>query len=77
MEPGKWHHIQWFLERLGSDHYRYNTLVVDGQSHDINRTFDPNPTDWKDTMGIQWQLDQSANGGDVHQWVDNVKLTVW
>jgi hypothetical protein len=77
MEPGKWHHIQWYMERLGNEHYRYNTLVVDGESHDINRTFDPNPIDWKDTMGIQWQLDQSSSGVDIHEWIDNVKLTVW
>jgi hypothetical protein len=77
MEPQRWHRIQWYLERLGSDAYRYNTLVVDGKSYDINRTFSPNPTTWKDTMGIQWQLDQSSTGVDIHQWIDNVKLTVW
>ena len=77
MEPGKWHHIQLRMERLGTDHYRYDTLVLDGQAYDINRTFDPNPTPWKDTMGIQWQLDQSSSGVDIHEWIDNVKLTVW
>jgi hypothetical protein len=77
MEPKKWHRIQWYMERQGSDSYRYVTLVLDGKSYDINQTFSPNPTPWKDTMGIQWQLDQSSTGVDIHQWIDSVKLTVW
>ena len=77
MAAGQWHHIQWYMERLGTSQYRYNTLVVDGQAYPINRTFSPNPTNWPDTMGIQWQVDQSSSGVDLHEWVDNVKLTVW
>jgi len=76
MEPNKWHHIQWYLERDSSS-YRYNTLVVDGTAYAVNRTFSPSTTNWKNTMGVQWQLDKSSTGVDLHQWVDNVKLTMW
>ena len=76
MEPNKWHHIQWYVERDDSS-YRYDTLVVDGTSYSVNRTFSPSPTTWGNSMGVQWQLDKSSTGVDLHEWVDNVKLTVW
>jgi len=76
MEPNKWHHIQWYMERT-SDTYRYDTLVVDGTSYAINRTFSPSSTTWPDETGVQWQLDKSSTGVDIHEWIDNVKLTVW
>jgi hypothetical protein len=76
MTPNTWHHIQWYVER-DNDTYHYDTLVVDGTSYGINRTFSPSATPWANSMGVQWQLDKSSTGVDIHQWVDNVKLTVW
>ncbi len=76
MEPNKWHHIQWSMERDNSS-YRYDTLVVDGKSYAVNRTFSPSASTWRNSMGVQWQLDKSSTGVDIHEWVDNVKLTVW
>lgn len=76
MAPDQWHHIQWYMERDGNS-YHYDTLVVDGASYSINRTFSPTSTSWKESMGVQWQLDESSTGVDIHEWVDNVKLTVW
>jgi hypothetical protein len=76
--PSTWHHVQWFVERLvGTDQYRYDTLVVDGEVHNINQIYETSPTAWSDAIGIQWQLDQSSTGVPLHQWIDNVKLTVW
>ncbi len=77
-----WHHIQWYVERLGHDQYRYNTLVFDGNaipfsSTPSNATFEPNPINWPDAIGVQWQLDQDISGHDLHEWIDNVKLTAW
>lgn len=72
-----WHHVQWYVERLGTEAYRYNTLVVDGQAIAVNQTYQPNPSSWADAMGVQWQLDQSISGHDLHEWIDNVKLIAW
>ena len=74
---GTWHHIQWYMERVSSNQYRYNTLVVDGVSHAVNQTFYTNGVNWADSMGVQWQLDLSSNGYDAHEWVDQVKLSIW
>ena len=75
--PDTWHHVQWYVERINPTQYRYDTLVVDGHGYGINEVWSVNPTSWPDAVGIQYQLDQSASGTPVHQWIDNVKLTVW
>jgi hypothetical protein len=72
-----WHHIQWYVERVSSTRYRYDTLVVDGQGYGINQVWAVNRTAWPNAIGIQYQLDQSANGIPVHEWVDDANLTVW
>lgn len=75
--PNTWHHIQWYVERVSPTQYRYDTLVVDGHGYGFNQVWAVNPTTWPDAVGMQWQLDQSANGDPIHEWVDNVKLTTW
>lgn len=72
-----WHHIQWYVERVSPTQYRYDTLVVDGKGYGLNQTWGVNPTSWPDSVGIQWQLDESANGDPIHEWIDKVKLTLW
>lgn len=72
-----WHHIQWYEERISATQYRYDTLVVDGHGYGINQVWTVNPTTWPNALGMQWQLDQSANGDPIHEWIDNVKLTLW
>jgi hypothetical protein len=72
-----WHHVQWYVERVSSTQYRYDTLVVDGHGYGFNQTWKVNPITWPDAVGIQYQLDQGANGDPVHEWIDNVKLTTW
>lgn len=74
--PG-WHHVQWYLERLNSTQYRYDTLVFDGQAYGFNQTWNVNTTTWPDMIGIQYQLDQDPTGTPLHEWVDNVTLTMW
>jgi hypothetical protein len=72
-----WHHIQWYVERVNSTQYRYDTLVVDGQGYGINQTYAANSITWPNAVGIQYQLDQSANGAPLYEWTDNVTLTLW
>ena len=72
-----WHHVQWYVERINSTQYRYDTLVVDGKAYGFNQVWTVNPINWPDAVGVQWQVDQGANGDPVHQWIDKVKLTSW
>ncbi len=57
--------------------YRYDTLVVDSKPYGLNQTWTINYTSWPDMIGIQYQLDQGSTGKPIHEWVDNVKLTMW
>jgi hypothetical protein len=76
--PATWHHIQWYIERLGSNQYRYVTLVVDGKAYNIDQVYHSvDAPDWDDAVGIQWQLDENSGGHALHEWIDNVKLTIW
>ena len=72
-----WHHIQWYVERVSPTQYRYDTLVVDGHPYGLNQWWTINYTSWPDLVGIQYQLDQDSTGTPVHEWVDNVNLTMW
>ncbi len=74
--PG-WHHVQWYVERISATQYRYDTLVFDGQAYGLNQTWNFNSTTWPDMVGIQFQLDQDPTGTPLHEWVDNVTLTMW
>ncbi|MGH9590130.1 MAG: hypothetical protein ACRD25_07025, partial [Terracidiphilus sp.] len=74
--PG-WHHIQWYVERINPTQYRYDTLVVDDKPYGLNQTWNFNDTTWPDMVGIQFQLDQDPTGTPLHEWVDNVTLTMW
>jgi hypothetical protein len=75
--PDTWHHIQWYEERISPTQYRYDTLVVDGHGYGLNQVWTVKPTTWLDAIGIQYQLDQSADGTPIHEWIDKVKLTMW
>jgi hypothetical protein len=74
--PG-WHHIQWYVERLSATQYRYDTLVLDGTPYGLNQTWTANDTTWPDMIGVQFQLDQDPSATPLHEWVDNVTLTMW
>jgi hypothetical protein len=74
--PG-WHHVQWYMERLNSTQYRYDTLVFDGTGYGFNQTWTVNSTTWQDQLGLQYQLDQDTSGTPLHEWVDKVTLTMW
>jgi hypothetical protein len=74
--PG-WHHVQWYVERINSTQYRYDTLVFDGKAYGFNQTWNFNDTTWPDMIGIQYQLDQDPSATPLHEWVDKVTLTMW
>ncbi len=72
-----WHHVQWYVERISPTQYRYDTLVFDGQPYGFNQVWTVNDTTWPDMIGVQYQLDQDPTGTPLHEWVDNVTLTMW
>jgi len=74
--PG-WHHVQWYLERISPTQYRYDTLVFDGKAYGLNQSWNFGSTTWQDMIGVQFQLDQDTSGTPLHEWVDNVTLTIW
>ena len=74
--PG-WHHVQWYLERISATQYRYDTLVFDGKAYGLNQTWNFGSSTWQDMIGVQYQLDQDTSGTPLHEWVDNVTLTMW
>ncbi len=75
--PGTWHHIQWYMQRLSGNRYKYVTLVVDGKAYDVNQTYSAGWSGWDDSLGVQWQLDLDGSGADAHEWIDKAKLTIW
>lgn len=75
--PNTWHHIVWYTTRLSSTQYKFNTLVVDDKSYTINMTFNAQPTNWGDVIGVQWELDLNGNGAPAREWVDQSTFTVW
>ena len=74
--PG-WHHVQWYVERISSTQYRYDTLVFDNHGYGFNQTWNVNHTTWQDMTGVQFQLDEDPSATPLHEWVDNVTLTEW
>jgi hypothetical protein len=78
-----WHRIQWFYHRVDGDtscdgfpcEY-YDMLNVDGNYTQFNLTYpsSPIPEGWGNTSGLQMQLDISASGKSLSEYVRNVSL---
>ena len=76
--PNTWHHMQLYTTTNASKHqYTYITMVIDGKSTPINITGNAKYLNWGDNVGVQWQLDENANGSGDYEWMDNAKLTIW
>ncbi len=76
--PNTWHHIQWYMTtNPGAHQYTYHVLVVDGHSYTVNYTGTAKYLAWSNNLGVQWQLDDNAQGGGYAEWIDNATLTIW
>jgi hypothetical protein len=76
--PGNWHHVQWYLQRnANTAQYTFVTLVVDGTSYAINRTYSAKNLGWSANLGVQYELDVNASGQAFEAWIDQSSLTVW
>ncbi len=78
-----WHRIQWFYHRVDGDtscdgfpcEY-YDMLNVDGDYTQLNLTYPSGPLTegWGDNSGLQIQLDISASGKSVMEYLKSVSL---
>jgi len=76
--PNTWHHMQLYTTtNINAHQYTYVTMVIDGKSIPVNITGNALYLNWGNNVGVQWQLDQNANGSGHHEWMDNAKLTIW
>jgi hypothetical protein len=76
--PNTWHHMQLYTTtNVNAQQYTFVTMVIDGKSIPMNITGNALYLNWGNNVGVQWQLDQNANGSGVHEWMDNAKLTIW
>lgn len=71
-----WHHVVATYHR-NRNKVSYDRLSVDGVTARINvdASSGPLPAGWGDNLGVQFQLDIGANGGQATEWVDMVTLT--
>lgn len=75
--PNRWHHLTLKYHRTLDLQMHYDSLTLDGVSVWIGYT-QPSyalPPGWVNNLGVQFQLDTGAKGGQATMWVDNVSLS--
>ncbi len=73
-----WHHVQLYVTSSLANHtYTYQTLVIDGNPTVLNATYSALSNGWGPTIGTEAQLDGNSSGTAIHEWIDNMTLTVW
>ncbi len=88
-QPNVWYHITWHFHRTKDKlmHYdslsivQYNTSnqPVSTNTYALNIAYPsgPMPSGWTSNMGVQFQMDSNASGGQLQEYVDAVTLTAW
>ncbi len=88
-QPGVWYHITWNFHRTKDKlmHYdsfsiaQYNSSnqPVSTSTHTLNIAYSSGqlPSGWTSNMGVQFQMDSNASGGQLQEYVDAVTLTAW
>lgn len=79
LSSNSWHHLIWYVKRVGTtlDQIQYVSLTLDGVTYNVNMLEPSQVTSWNQVLGVQYQQDIGPSGIGFHQWVDNVKLTIW
>jgi hypothetical protein len=73
-----WHHVQLYVTgNLANHTYTYQTLVIDGTPTVLATTYSALYNGWGPTIGTEIQLDGNSSGAAIHEWIDNMTLTVW
>ena len=52
---------------VASNTYAFNQVLNSGFT----------PSNWKDTVGVNFQMDIGKKGAEMQEWVDQVHLTAW
>jgi hypothetical protein len=88
-QPNVWYHITWNLRRTPDKMMHYDNFTIvqyDGNknilasnTYTLNLAYPsgPLPKGWDSVLGVQFQMDANANGGQMQEYVDQVKLTAW
>ena len=73
-----WHHVQLYTTgNLANHTYTYQALVIDGNATVLNATYSALNNGWGPTIGTEAQLDGNSSGIAIHEWIDQMTLTVW
>jgi hypothetical protein len=78
--PNVWHTVQMYITTDHVNHTEtYHSLVVDGQLYPLEMTIGVTNVGFESNLGFQFQIDNKngSTGPGVHEWIDNVSLTVW
>jgi hypothetical protein len=79
LSSNSWHHVIWYVKRVGTtlDQLQYVNLTVDGVTYNVNMLEPSQATSWNQVLGVQYQQDIGPSATGFHQWIDQVRLTVW
>jgi hypothetical protein len=78
--PNVWHTVQMYITTDHVNHSEtYHSLVVDGELYPLEMTIGVTNVGFASNLGFQFQIDNKNGdtGAGVHEWIDNVSLTVW
>jgi hypothetical protein len=88
-QPNVWYHITWNLHRTPDKMMHYDSFtvvqydsnknIVASNTYTLNLAYPagPLPKGWDSVLGVQFQMDANVNGGQMQEYVDQVKLTAW
>ncbi len=87
--PNVWYHITWNFHRTTDKLMHYDNLtivqynssnqLVASNTYALNVAYPsgPLPAGWSSNLGVQFQMDSNATGGQMQEYVDAVTLTAW
>jgi hypothetical protein len=73
--PGRWHHLTLTYHRTRDLNMHYDSLMLDGVSASVGYTEPSITVGWPNNLGVQFQIDTGAFGGQATMWVDKVSLS--
>jgi hypothetical protein len=78
--PNVWHKVQMYITTNHTNHTEtYHTLIVDGKAYPLEITVGVTNVNFGNNLGFQFQIDNKlgSSGPGIHEWLDDVNLTVW
>ena len=74
LKPG-WNHVEWYFHVANGEIY-YDTLAVNYEYTNFNLKYpaDALPQGWSSNSGVDVQIDESASGRTISEFVKHVSL---